>query len=59
MEQIDPSITVLLRDLYRLGRVDEDVAVRLFQNLLRMGYRYEDHREAVSILEARSPRRRR
>lgn len=59
MEQIDPNITTFLRDIYRLGQVDEGVATRLFQNLLRMGYRCEDHREAVSIIEARSPRRRR
>lgn len=59
MEQIDPNITTLLRDIYRLGQVDEGAATRLFQNLLRLGYRYEDHREAVSTLESRSPRRRR
>ena len=59
MEQIDPNITALLRDLYRLGRVDGDAATRLFQNLLRHGYRCEDHREAVSVIESRNPRRRR
>lgn len=47
----DPTVTLLLRDLYRLGRRDEPEATRLFQELVRSGYSYGVHRSVVLALE--------
>lgn len=47
----DPTVILLLRDLYRLALRDEDAAVRLFQELVRSGYSYGVHRSVVLALE--------
>lgn len=47
----DPNITLLLRDLYRLGLRDESRAISLFQELVRSGYTYDIHRTVVLALE--------
>lgn len=47
----DPTVTLLLRDLYRLGLRDEAEATRLFQELVRSGYSYGVHRSVLLALE--------
>lgn len=48
---------LLLRDIYRLGRADEAVAVRWFQELLRTGYTPDIHRAVLIDIDTRGLRR--
>jgi hypothetical protein len=48
---------LLLREIYRLGRADEAVAVQWFQELLRSGYTPDIHRSVLIDIDARGLRR--
>jgi hypothetical protein len=45
--QVDSDTIAFLRDLYRLGCINESLAITLFQDLLRNGYKQSTHREVL------------
>lgn len=55
--RFDATTSLLLRDIYRLGCVDEPTAVRWFQELLRTGYTPDIHRSVLLALDANGLRR--
>jgi hypothetical protein len=50
--RVDSDTTAFLRDLYRLGRINESLATPLFQDLLRNGYKQSTHREVLAQTRA-------
>jgi hypothetical protein len=50
---VDPHITALLLDLYRLALLDPEGAIELFARLCRDGYHPEIHRRTLAAIEGR------
>ena len=50
---VEPHITALLLDLYRLSALDPEGAIELFARLCRDGYHPETHRRTIAAIESR------
>ena len=56
-DRSDTLTSLLLRDIYRLGRADELAALRWFQELVRTGYSTVIHRSVLIALESNGIRK--
>lgn len=56
-DRSDTLVSLLLRDIYRLGRADEPSAIRWFQELVRSGYTPHIHRGVLIALDAQDSRK--